>query len=214
MQVHSLQLTKSALFKIFQNPNKSYREKTPSALETLITMNPTLQPGNESNFKKYAKGLWRVSYAPHIRTLEKVLFTSFDVFYALDNASLESYVKFKTRLFGIDLFQGHLCASGTYGSLNENETTITWDQVWCDFNTFEQGPSKSNEISIHFLPQIVQPLGKLAFIKSVSKFPVFYLDNSLIVFEFSLLGTKIVAYKVNNKPLENQYKAVSTYVDE
>ena len=194
---------KAQLVRLFRTMDDQYQNfiKSSALVASLEALNPTNNPGLAASFEKHAKGVWRVTYAPHIRAVEKLFFTSFDVYYFLEAGKLFSFVRFSTDLFGRRLLSGHLNASGTYGSLSESETTITWDYVWCDFRPKEEGPSDLSLPSTHFLPQIIQPLGKLAFIEAVSRFPVTYLDDNLVVFEFSLLGTKIVASKVSSKSI-------------
>lgn len=176
----------------------------------LRDLNPTQRPGADESYAKYANGLWRVSYAPHIQTFERVSGTMFDVYYALEDGAMESYVRFESKFLGNAVALGHLCASGSYGSLSDSETSITWRRVWCDLNSFASGPSAADELSKHVSPKIVQSLGILVFIESVSRFPVFYLDNDLVMFEFSLLGTKIIAAKINSLPISEQPKYIST----
>ena len=178
--------------------------KTESLASRLRDLNPTQRPGSTDSYERFAKGLWRVSYAPHIRAIERVSGTKFDVFYALEKGVLESYVRFEASLLGRAILKGHLCASGSYASLSDEETTMTWDRIWCDLDSFERGPSSAGEVTRHIAPGLVQSLGKLAFIQSVSRFPVYYLDDDLVMFEFTLLGTKIVAAKVNSRSISEQ----------
>ena len=195
-----------SVFKDFgQNPLKSEQQAA-----RLRNLNPTQRPGADESYAKYAKGLWRVSYAPHIQAIERLSGTRFDVYYALEDGLMESYVRFESRLLGKAFARGHLCASGSYGSLSDDETSITWKRVWCDLNKFALGPSTADEINKHLSPKFVQTLGILAFVQSVSRFPVFYLDNDVVMFEFSLLGTKIVAAKVNSLSIAEQQKYISS----
>ena len=96
-------------------------------------MNPTPLPGLSTNYAKYSKGVWRVIYAPHIRTLEKVLFTNFDVSYTMDmkgKGTITSNVKFENQIIS-----GHLNAQGRYDSTGEDEVKLVWDRLWTDIGT-------------------------------------------------------------------------------
>ena len=111
----------------------------------------------------------------------------------MEKDEIFSYVKFCLKPFGL---RGHLCTYGNYGEMDESTATIEWDQVWLDFNT--DRPSTRDEVDKHVLPLLIQTIGKTAFVKSVSLFPISYLSDNLIVFTFKLLGTRIVASKVQD----------------
>ncbi len=156
---------------------------------------PIEKPGLRNQYGKVANGLWRVSHAPHIRNLlQPLLFTDFDVFYELQDGEMFSFVKFNFKPIGL---QGHLCTYGTYAEVDEATTTIEWDRVWFDFDP--DRPSKREEVDKHVLPMLIQAIGKRAFVKGVSVFPVSYLSDKVIVFTFQLLGTRIVASKLDKK---------------
>ena len=173
---------------VFVGGNTGDIRSKDASLEALLPLNPTKDPGLAKNFNKVANGLWRVNHAPHIRALEKLLFTSLDVYYELQKDEMFSYVKF--NFFGL---RGHLCASGSYSSVDAQTCTIEWENIWTDFG--KEQPSRVDEVDKHWLPSIIQPIGKAAFIQGVSVFPISYLSKDLIVFTFKLLGTKIVARK-------------------
>jgi hypothetical protein len=173
---------------VFVGSNACDIAEKDACLEALLPLNPIKDPGLAKNFNRVANGLWRVNHAPHIRVLEKLLFTPLDVYYELQNGAMFSYVKF--NFFGL---RGHLCASGSYSSVDAHTCTIEWEKIWTDFEQKE--PSREADVEKHWLPSVIQPVGKAAFIKGVSVFPISYLSNDLVVFTFSLLGTRIVARK-------------------
>jgi len=164
----------------------------------LESSNPTASPGLSKNYEPLAKGLWQVAYAPHIRILERVLRTKFQVSYCLDGQGyLKSNVKF-TNAF----VSGWLNAQGTYTSRGDAETSIKWDRVWADVSTSNiASPSAEGETGKHFFPSLVSVLGQKGFIEPISRFPVSYLDDSVCIFKFPASGTKIVACKVNTRDL-------------
>ena len=75
-------------------------------LENMIKDNPTSEPGSTSSLKQYSKGKWDVVFAPHIKTLGKVLLSEFSVFYKFldinDDKKLGiiSNVYYDSRIFG------------------------------------------------------------------------------------------------------------------
>ena len=75
-------------------------------LENIIKDNPTSEPGSTSSLQQYSKGKWDVVYAPHIKTLGKVLLSDFSVFYKfLDindgkKLGIISNVYYDSRIFG------------------------------------------------------------------------------------------------------------------
>mmetsp|Transcript_20172 Transcript_20172/g.27795 ORF Transcript_20172/g.27795 Transcript_20172/m.27795 type:complete len:223 (+) Transcript_20172:2-670(+) len=141
-----------------------------------------------------AKGIWRVIYAPHIVVLSKIFFTTFNVFYTFgsDNIII-SNVKYSSPIFG----QGWLNTLGDVRFQNNNTTCeIIWRRIWWDWCNNE--PSKVNEEEKHLLPQLIQTIGLIAFIKSASVFPVDYLDNDFCVFTFPLSNTVIGSKRVDD----------------
>ena len=129
---------------VFVGCNTDDTEAKDAALDALLPLNPTKDPGLAKNFDKIANGLWRVNHAPHIRVLEKLLFTPLDVYYDLENGEMFSYVKY--NLFGLE---GHLCASGSYSSLNAHTCTVDWSEVWADF---QKGEPSRRGCGKHWLP--------------------------------------------------------------
>ena len=121
-----------------------------AALDALLPLNPTKDPGLAKNFDKIANGLWRVNHAPHIRVLEKLLFTPLDVYYDLENGEMFSYVKY--NLFGLE---GHLCASGVLLCASTPILcTVDWRRVWADFQKGE--PSREEDVEKHWCVSLIQ----------------------------------------------------------
>lgn len=171
-----------------------------AVVEELQKLNPTSNPGAASSFERYAKGLWNVVYAPHITSIESILGVEFEVFYILDGKGQAiSNVKFQHKPLRID---GWLNVKGSYGSIDNDRCTVQWDRVWCDFE--KQSPSKFDEVEKHWLPDLVQAIGTALFVDGVSRFPVYYVDDTVCIFEFSMLGTKIVAKKLNSDSLDQR----------
>jgi len=169
------------------------REKDDWVTQLEETSSPIADAGLEKNYRKVAKGLWRVSHAPHIRNLvEPLLLSEFDVYYDLGRkreGEIQSFVKFRFKPLNL---RGHLNAAGTYQEIDKDTASISWASIWLDL---EEEPTSVIEREKHILPNAVQPIGKAAFIQAVSVFPINYLSEDLIIFTFKLLGTKIVAYK-------------------
>jgi hypothetical protein len=75
-------------------------------LSNMIVDNPTKEPSSTASLMKFSKGKWDVVYAPHIKTLGKVLFADFQVFYKFldikDDKKLGiiSNVYYDSKLFG------------------------------------------------------------------------------------------------------------------
>ena len=172
-------------------------------VQELEPLSPIKSPGLKAQFSKVATGLWRVSHAPHIRNLlQPILLTDFDVYYQLQGGTMWSFVKYTFRPF--PKIRGHLCTYGTYSEVDDTTSTIEWDRVWLDFET--DRPSKVDETDRHILAGPIQAIGKRAFVKGVSVFPISYLSDKLIIFTFKLLGTRIVATKLDKQQVEELLK--------
>ena len=100
---------------------------------------------------------------------------------------------------------GWLSVSGTYGSQDEDRVCrVDFDKAWIKWNNNNNDDDDDNDKpypSLEAVPDsleknIIQTIGKLLFIDSVSVFPVAYLDEELIVFDFELLKTRICARKL------------------
>jgi hypothetical protein len=60
----------------------------------------------------------------------------------------------------------------------------------------DQPYSKLSDVPDSLAKTMITTLGKLLFIRPVSVFPISFLSENLIVFDFELLGTRICARKV------------------
>ena len=121
-------------------------------------------------------------------------------------------------------FQGWLSVSGTYGS-EDNDVTcrVDFDRAWVKHNFSIQSNNNENttgnsatsdptldmdddsdrpyesfeDVPDSISKNIIQIIGQAGFVKSVSVFPVSYLDDDMIVFDFELLKTRICARKIS-----------------
>ena len=170
-------------------------------VKNLIDVNPTTTPCDKTSLIKFSTGRWQICYAPHIRVLEKILLTSFDVFYdfdisrdssSRDSFGLTSNVYYNSKLFG----SGWLNTQGKVTSVSDTICQINWENIWWDVNSQIMKASALTDVKKHILPELIQAIGTKGFIEGVSKFPVVYLDENFVVFEFSLFGTRICARRI------------------
>lgn len=133
-------------------------------------------------------------YAPHIRILEKVTFTKYDVFYTFprDDGSMVSYVRYESPLFQT----GWLNTAGRVERVADALCRVVWDRIWLDWNSEAEGPTGAADTAKHVLPDLVQAVGARGFVEGVSRFPVLYLDEDLCVFQFQVTGTKVCARRI------------------
>ena len=110
----NLKVTSKSIFLNELNEGRSgnpiLSNKNPKNLDILLANmiqdNPTPKPSSTISLQKYSKGRWAVIYAPHIKTLGKVLFSTFSVFYEFydtgDNTKLGiiSNVQYDSKIFG------------------------------------------------------------------------------------------------------------------
>ena len=177
--------------------NKATKDRT-KLVEALALENPTASPGSTNSFAPFASGKWCIVYAPHIYTMAKLAGGSFDpVYYILKpNGTMTSHARYNFPLIG----SGWLSVSGTYGSQDEDRVCrVDFDKAWIRLSKEDPGTEPYN--SLEAVPPSIwkdctQALGKFFFIEAVSAFPVAYLDDDTIVFDFELLGTRICARKV------------------
>mmetsp|Transcript_4672 Transcript_4672/g.10059 ORF Transcript_4672/g.10059 Transcript_4672/m.10059 type:complete len:243 (+) Transcript_4672:58-786(+) len=154
-------------------------------------------PGSVRSFSSVAPGTWRVVYAPHMTIMAGLFRGEFSVQYDLEeNGTLTSHAKYKFPLFNL---HGYLSTSGTYGSVNDDVCRVDFDEAWIrsfDDDSFEQGPySDIGSVPNSIMKSLVRIIGRALFIEPFAVFPVSYLDDELIVFDFELLGTRICARK-------------------
>lgn len=165
------------------------------------------KPGSTKTFlasgAKVAAGTWKVVYAPHMTTAMELFRGRFDVKYDLfSDSTIVSHAYYDFPIVG----KGYLSVSGTYGSV-ANDSTNTYSRVDFDKAWIKALPSSDSTVMAapyesldavpdSFLKTVINEIGKRAFIESVAVFPVSFLDDDTIVFEFEFLGTKICAHKV------------------
>ena len=69
-------------------------------------------------------------------------------------------------------------------------------KIFDNDNSFEQGPYPNiDSVPDGISKTLIRNIGRALFIEPFAVFPVSYLDNELIVFDFELLGTRICARK-------------------
>jgi hypothetical protein len=182
-----------------QGFNRATKER--SELVVSLTLdNPTTSPGSTESFTPLAVGEWRIVYAPHIYTMAKLVGGNIDpVCYIMKpNGIMTSHARYDFPVIG----SGWLSVSGTYGSKDEGRVCrVDFDKAWVTTIIANDRPDADPYENLESVPpsigkDIIQGLGKFFFIDSVSVFPVSYLDDDTIVFDFELLGTRICARKV------------------
>lgn len=166
-------------------------------LNDMIITNPTEQPGSLSSFESIAPGTWRIIYAPHISTLSGLLGGSFDpVLYEMKAEKMEiiSHAKYSFPILG----EGWLSVSGTYGTYDDDcVCRVDFDRAWIGIGSENRWTSFDQAPNVWY-KGIINAFGQLGFRKEFAVFPVSYLDDDTIVFDFELFGTRICARKVTN----------------
>jgi hypothetical protein len=165
-------------------------------------------PGLWESMQPLAAGNWKVIYAPHMSTIAGLAGNgNLDVQYLLNNdGTLQSHAKFSNFWWipgGPKTL--YLSVSGTFGSVSEEVCKVEWDRAWVRLinnDTEENEPYESFEdVPDSISKDIISRIGNLFFIQAVSVFPISFLSNNLIVFDFELLGTRICASKIeSSKP--------------
>lgn len=169
-------------------PTLSYEH--PGATNTFLAKDSTGE-------RPVAVGTWKVIYAPHMTTAMDLFRGRFDVTYdLLKDGTMVSHAYYDFPIVG----KGYLSVSGTYGSLADDPTLrysrVDFDKAWIKAGDDLSSPYESLEdVPDSFLKTVINEIGKRAFIESVAVFPVSFLDDDTIVFEFETLGTKICAHK-------------------
>lgn len=154
-------------------------------------------PGSDESFASVAPGSWRVVYAPHMTTMAGLLRGEFSVGYDLrKDGTITSHARYEFPLFNL---YGYLSTSGTYGSVDNRVCRVDFNEAWvrpAENDSFEQEPYPDIEsVPDSIVKFLIRNIGRAAFIEAFAVFPVSYLDNELIVFDFELLGTRICARK-------------------
>ena len=182
-------------------------------------------PGAADSFFKVARGTWKVIYAPHMTTISSLFNGSFDVSYNLDYLDdkqilkddkkicgfITSHAKYKFPIIGT----GYLSVSGTFGSVDDQVCRVDFDKAWVKPLSLGEVVAVTDEAEYQeevanekpfasleqvpdgFVKDIINEIGKYLFIESFAIFPVSFLDENLIVFDFELLGTRICAKKID-----------------
>jgi hypothetical protein len=161
-----------------------------------VTATKSLEnPGLKDSFNKVAPGNWKVIYAPHMTTIAGLFGGKLDVQYTLyPKEKMESHARYIFPIIG----QGFLSVSGTYDSVDENISRVDFDKAWIKplIEEDDEKPYKTlDDAPDGPLKEIINAVGKTMFIEQFSVFPVSFLDDNLIVFEFPLLGTRVCAMK-------------------
>ena len=190
----------------------SVGEKSNGELASSKSIVPTIsyeKPGSTETFlasgaaSPVAEGTWKVVYAPHMTTAMDIFRGRFDVMYDLfSDSRIVSHAYYDFPFVG----KGYLSVSGTYGSVaNDSSNTysrVDFDKAWVKaIPSSESIATGSPYESLDAVPDsllktVINEIGKRAFVESVAVFPVSFLDDDTIVFEFEFLGTKICAHKV------------------
>ncbi len=150
------------------------------------------KPGLRETFDSVAQGNWKVLYAPHMTTIGNLFGGGFDVQYILHpQGRIESHAKYNFPLIG----NGFLSVSGTYDSAGENICRVDFDKVWIRIGNFDEPYASLDKVPGGMMKDFINAVGKAFFIEQVSVFPISFLDDNFIVFDFPLLGTRICAMK-------------------
>lgn len=187
-----------------KNEVRDLARPSTSSLSSSSSSSPSLErPGSVEAFMDVAPGTWSVVYAPHMTTMAGLVGGSLGVEYDLrDDGTVISHARYDVPLFGQ---RGYLSVSGTYGSEDGADVCrVDFDEAWVrpvssslDGNDGEDEPYPTvGDVPDSFVKGVIRTLGRAAFIKEVSVFPVSFLDDDLIVFDFELLGTRICARKM------------------
>ena len=158
-------------------------------------------PGLWESMQPVASGDWRVIYAPHMTTIANLVGGgNLEVQYLLnEDGTLASHAKFSEFFWIPNNAKIYLSVSGTFGSVDEQNCKVQWDRAWfkvVNSNNMKDEPYATFEdVPDSILKNLISFIGNLMFIEAVSVFPVSFLSNELIVFDFELLGTRICAKK-------------------
>lgn len=155
-------------------------------------------PGLMQSFSKVASGTWKVVYAPHMTTISGLFGGKFDVQYTLNpDGTMVSHARYEFPI----IKSGYLSVSGTYGSVDENVSRVDFNKAWIkplvgDNIEYDMPYNSLDEVPDSFVKNAINSIGKAMFIDAFAMFPVSFLDDDTIVFDFELLGTRICAKKI------------------
>eukprot|EP00892_Ulva_mutabilis_P006536 jgi/Ulvmu1/4254/UM193_0002.1 len=147
------------------------------------------------------QGEWEVFQVPHIVNSTKPLGARFaPILYRLEGQNIFSHVKYNLGPLG----EGWLSASGT-ASTTKDAMSIMFDKFWVDVGADalrrkladpEAGQSEAGAAIMNSKDKLVTSIGCLAFIPQFANFPVYYVDEDITVFCFTVLSSTIAARKV------------------
>ena len=160
------------------------------------------RPGLQETFNIVSEGNWKVIYAPHMTTIAGLFGGKFDVQYLMyENEKMTSHAKYDFPIIG----RGYLSVSGTYSSVDENISRVDFDKAWVKPMLFsnendddkEEPYEALNDVPDGPIKALINSVGQTFFIEQFSVFPISFLDENMIVFDFPFLGTRICALKQN-----------------
>ena len=96
-------------------------------------------------------------------------------------------------------FPFHTLPYNYHKKVNDQVCRVDFDEAWIRTfkdDTFDEGPYPNiQSVPDSISKAIIRNVGRALFIEPFAVFPVSYLDDELIMFNFELLGTKICARK-------------------
>ena len=144
-------------------------------------------------------GVWEVTYAPHIRTLsEPVGVRARPLRYTLagNGTTIRSDVLLTSASYGA----AWLCAEGRPELSSDGSAIyVLFDSFWWragDAAAPPPNPLARGSGSASLFDAAVNAVGRAAFVASLSRFPVLYVDEQLALFRFPPLAATIAAVKV------------------
>lgn len=152
-------------------------------------------PGLWDSMQPVATGTWKVIYAPHMTTMAALAGKgTLDVSYMFErNGTMRSHAVCDFSWLPSTVI---LSVSGTFGSVSSEVCRVDFDRAWVTLDRKEPYPT-FEDVPQDVWKEVISALGRLFFIEQVSVFPISYLDDNLIVFDFELLGTRICARKID-----------------
>lgn len=168
--------------------------------EMIISGESLPNPASTKTFARVALGIWNVIYAPHMTSIANFLSVAdLSVQYLLkDDGSIVSHARYSLPLLNI---HGYLSVSGTYNSITDNICRVNFNEAWVrtyynNNSSINSGPYPTiDNVPDSLTKSFIRNVGRLLFVEAVAVFPVSYLDEEFIVFDFELLGTRICARK-------------------
>lgn len=152
-------------------------------------------PGLWDSMMPVAPGNWKVIYAPHMTTMANLAGGRLDVQYLLrQDGTTESHATCDFAWLPGNPVT--LSVSGTYASVSDDVCRVDFDQAW--YRTNSETPYASlSDVPDSLDKSVVAAIGRLLFLEQFSVFPISFLDEDLVVFDFELLGTRICARKID-----------------